>query len=58
MRQVSQGAISEDTDVDGKIVLFIHGAGTPAEVGFDVPVPGYSWMGYLAERGMHVFSMT
>ena len=57
VRQVSQGAITEDMDLDGKVVLFIHGAGTPAEVGFDVPVSGYSWMGYLAERGFQVFSM-
>ena len=44
-------------DLEGQVVLFIHGAGTPAEVGFDVPVAGYSWMAYLAERGMDVFSM-
>jgi pimeloyl-ACP methyl ester carboxylesterase len=41
----------------GDVVLFIHGAGTPAEVAFDVPVAGYSWMGYLAERGFRTFSM-
>lgn len=55
VRQVTQGAA--DADMEGKVVLFIHGAGTPAEVGFDVPVAGYSWMGYLAERGFNVFSM-
>ena len=44
-------------DTDQTVVLFIHGAGTPAEVAFDVPVEGYSWMNYLAERGMDVFSM-
>lgn len=54
-RQVTKGTPSGD--MEGKVVLFIHGAGTPAEVGFDVPVPGYSWMGYLAERGFNVFSM-
>ncbi|HUK33017.1 MAG TPA: hypothetical protein VLV86_03840, partial [Vicinamibacterales bacterium] len=30
------------------VVLFVHGAGTPAEVAFDVPSSGYSWMAYLA----------
>ena len=30
------------------VVLFIHGAGTPAEVSFDVPYKDYSWMAYLA----------
>ena len=39
------------------IVLFIHGAGTPAEVAFDVPYQDYSWMAYLANAGFDVFSM-
>ncbi|MFM8533817.1 MAG: alpha/beta hydrolase [Acidimicrobiia bacterium] len=41
----------------GKVVLFVHGAGTPAEVAFDVPVAGYSWMAHLATAGFDVFSM-
>ncbi len=49
--------VQESTDLEGQVVLFIHGAGTPAEVAFDVPVEGFSWMAYLAERGMDVFSM-
>jgi len=40
-----------------RVVLFVHGAGTPAEVAFDVPYAGYSWMGYLADEGFDVFSM-
>jgi pimeloyl-ACP methyl ester carboxylesterase len=40
-----------------KIVLFVHGAGTPAEVSFDVPHATYSWMAYLAEAGYDVFSV-
>ena len=39
------------------VVLFVHGAGTPAEVAFDVPFGDYSWMGYLADAGFDVFSM-
>jgi pimeloyl-ACP methyl ester carboxylesterase len=39
------------------VVLFIHGAGTPAEVAFDVPYQDYSWMAYLARAGFDVFSM-
>ncbi len=39
------------------VVLFIHGAGTPAEVAFDVPYQDYSWMAYLARAGYDVFSM-
>ena len=40
-----------------EIVLFVHGAGTPAEVAFDVPYQDYSWMAYLAKAGYDVFSM-
>jgi len=39
------------------VVLFVHGAGTPAEVAFDVPYKDYSWMAYLARGGFDVFSM-
>src|SRR5262249_19355960 len=40
-----------------RVVLFVHGAGTPAEVAFDVPREDYSWMAYLAQAGFDVFSM-
>jgi len=39
------------------VVLFVHGAGTPAEVSFDVPHADYSWMAYLARAGFDVFAM-
>jgi pimeloyl-ACP methyl ester carboxylesterase len=38
-------------------VLFVHGAGTPAEVAFDVPYQDYSWMAFLAQAGLDVFSV-
>ena len=40
-----------------QVVLFVHGAGTPAEVAFDVPHGDYSWMAFLAKNGFDVFSM-
>jgi len=40
-----------------RVVLFVHGAGTPAEVAFDVPYADYSWIAYLANAGFDVFSM-
>ncbi len=40
-----------------RVVLFIHGAGTPAEVSFDVPAQDYSWMAYLAQAGFDTFAM-
>src|SRR5512147_1772676 len=40
-----------------RVVLFVHGAGTPGEVAFDVPYQDYSWMAYLADAGFDVFAM-
>src|SRR5262245_4082517 len=40
-----------------RVVLFVHGAGTPAEVAYDVPYQDYSWMAYLAKAGFDVFAM-
>jgi pimeloyl-ACP methyl ester carboxylesterase len=40
-----------------RVVVFVHGAGTPAEVAFDVPHADYSWMAYLAHAGFDVFSV-
>jgi len=45
------------TAAHGDVVLFVHGAGTPAEVSFDVPFQDYSWMGFLAAAGYDVFSV-
>jgi pimeloyl-ACP methyl ester carboxylesterase len=39
------------------VVLFVHGAGTPAETAFDVQYQDYSWMEYLARAGFDVFAM-
>lgn len=47
-----RGALPED-----RVVLFVHGAGTPAEVSFDVPYQDYSWMAFLARAGFDVFSV-
>jgi pimeloyl-ACP methyl ester carboxylesterase len=40
-----------------RVALFIHGAGSPAEVAFDVPYQDYSWMDFLARAGFDVFAM-
>jgi pimeloyl-ACP methyl ester carboxylesterase len=40
-----------------RVALFIHGAGTPGEVSFDVPYEDYSWMAYLAHAGFDAFAM-
>jgi pimeloyl-ACP methyl ester carboxylesterase len=54
---VRAGTALRDASSADRVVLFVHGAGTPAEVAFDVPYQDYSWMGYLAHAGFDVFSM-
>lgn len=44
-------------NLEDRVALFVHGAGTPAEVAFDVPYADYSWMAYLAAAGFDVFSV-
>jgi pimeloyl-ACP methyl ester carboxylesterase len=49
-------ALRGETGAD-RVVVFVHGAGTPAEVAFDVHYQDYSWMTYLAHAGFDVFAM-
>ena len=40
------------------VVVFVHGAGTPAEVSFDSRMDDYSWMRHVARAGFDVFSVS
>src|SRR6476660_1664922 len=55
--RVQAGAALRSASAADRVALFVHGAGTPAEVSFDVPQPDYSWMAYLARAGFDVFAM-
>jgi pimeloyl-ACP methyl ester carboxylesterase len=55
--RVRADVVGRTAEFGGRVVVFVHGAGTPAEVAFDVPYTTYSWMGYLAAAGYDVFSM-
>jgi pimeloyl-ACP methyl ester carboxylesterase len=55
--RVTAGLVARASTAADRIVLFVHGAGTPAEVAFDVPSGDYSWMAYLARAGFDVFSV-
>jgi hypothetical protein len=54
---VRAGSAMRNRASANRVVLFIHGGGTPAEVSFDVPYRDYSWMEYLARAGFDVFGM-
>lgn len=45
------------SNLTDRVILFVHGAGTPAEVAFDVAHQDYSWMSYLARAGFDVFAV-
>jgi pimeloyl-ACP methyl ester carboxylesterase len=51
------GVIARGPSGGDRVALFVHGAGTPAEVSFDVPYQDYSWMAYLANADYDVFSV-
>jgi len=55
--RVQAGTALRSASGTDRVALFVHGAGTPAEVAFDVPQPDYSWMAYLARAGFDVFAM-
>lgn len=55
--RVQAGPLLRGLAGEHRVVLFVHGAGTPAEVAFDVPYQDYSWMAYLAEAGFDTFAM-
>jgi pimeloyl-ACP methyl ester carboxylesterase len=58
VREVVRAAgVLRERSIASRVVLFIHGAGTPAEVAFDVPYQDYSWMEYLAQAGFDTFAM-
>ena len=57
VREVVQAGVALRGSAADRVVLFVHGAGTPAEVSFDVPYQDYSWMAFLARAGFDVFSM-
>jgi pimeloyl-ACP methyl ester carboxylesterase len=44
-----------DTFPPDRIVLFVHGATYPASTGFDIDLPGGSWMDYSARRGFDTY---
>ncbi len=57
VREVVQAGVALRGPSPDRVALFVHGAGTPAEVAFDVPYQDYSWMAYLAHAGFDAFSM-
>src|SRR3954454_23328615 len=55
--RVQAGSALRSASNGDRVALFVHGAGTPAEVAFDVPEHDYSWMAYLAQAGFDTFAM-
>ena len=47
----------QDRFAPERIVLLVHGATYPSEPGFDIPLPGGSWLDRLAGRGFDVYAV-
>ncbi len=43
---------------DQATLLMVHGRMAPGPVAYDLPIPGYSWMDYIASRGFDVFALS
>jgi pimeloyl-ACP methyl ester carboxylesterase len=39
-------------------LLFVHGQSVPSPISFDLRIPGYSWMDFVAGRGFDVFALS
>jgi len=57
VREVVRVATALGGKTANRVVLFIHGAGTPSAVAFDLQYQDFSWMEYLARAGFDVFAM-
>src|SRR5215471_520027 len=55
--RVAAGVATTSPSFSRRVVLFVHGASIPSEVGFDASYQDYSWMAYLAQSGLDVFGM-
>ena len=42
---------------ENRVVVMVHGATYPAETGFDLDLPGGSWMDVIAQRGFDVYAL-
>jgi pimeloyl-ACP methyl ester carboxylesterase len=40
-----------------RIVLFVHGATFPSETGFDIDLPGGSWLDFVVRRGFDAYAL-
>jgi len=45
----------QDSFPPERILLMVHGATFPSETGFDIDLPGGSWMEFVARRGFDVY---
>src|SRR5262245_18492071 len=55
LRERLTEGVLRSSNLTDRVVLFVHGAGTPGSVAFDVPYSDYSWMAYLANAGFDAF---
>src|SRR5947207_15849825 len=57
VREVVRAGTALRGGAANRVILFVHGGGTPGAVAFDVQHQDYSWMEFLARAGFDVFAM-
>jgi len=48
---------TQSASLDGRVVVFVHGAALGSTGAFDAPYQDYSWMAYLASAGFDAFGL-
>ncbi len=48
---------SQSASLEGKVVVFVHGAALGSTGAFDAPYQDYSWMAFLAQAGFDAFGL-
>src|SRR5713101_7451255 len=48
---------SQTASLEGKVVVFVHGAALGSTGAFDAPYQDYSWMAFLAQAGFDAFGL-
>ena len=48
---------NQDRYASDRVILFVHGATFASETGFDVDLPGGTWLDYVARKGFDVYAV-
>jgi pimeloyl-ACP methyl ester carboxylesterase len=56
-QKVASSVLEGQRSMNGRVVLFVHGATVPAVPDYDLEHKTYNWMAHLARAGFNVYAM-